>query len=156
VGAILSVAGLMLAYFPLAQQDSSSQYIPSATSEYVIDYSAPLDLLFPRVLFTLSWTASALQTNISVRSCGGDANCGHPAGPLATGHGRNGSLDFRGSANTYYLIVPAGGSANFTISYATPLLGGSAGFGVFLAGLAMVVFSLTPPRPAPTEEGDDP
>jgi hypothetical protein len=156
VGGMVAVAGLLLAYVPVNEEQSSPQYIPSASSEYVIDYSAPLDLLFPRVSFTVSWNATENGTLVNVSSCGSDPNCGHPASaPLATGHGRTGRLTFIGAANTYYLIVPAEGAATFTISYSTPLLGGAVGFGGVLAGAVLVALGFVPPRPPSEEEGEE-
>lgn len=155
-GAVAVVAGLLLAYFPLAVQETSPQSIPSATSEYVIIYQAPLDLLFPRVAFHISWQSTEVGTNLSVLSCGGDAGCTHPgANPVAQGHGQFGNLSFLGRANEYYTIIPENGAVEVTVTYTTPLLGAALGFGLLLGGVAAVAVGFTGRRRPPLEEGDE-
>jgi hypothetical protein len=155
-GAAVAVVGLLLAYFPLTEQVSGPRFIASVNSQYVIDYQAPLDLLFPRVEFTVGWIATDDATNVTVLSCGGDAACAVPAAaPLAVGHGLFGNLSFVGSANAYFEILPTGGGANVTVRYTTPLLGGAVGFAGLLGGVGLFSFGLTGGgRPPPADEED--
>ena len=156
-GAAIAVLGLVLADVPLDAQSLGPTFVPSVTAGYIIDYAAPLDLLFPRVEYTLAWTATGDQTNVSVVDCGADALCAHPDPvPVAVGHGLYGDLAFAGRANTYYEILPTGGGVTVTVRYTTPLIGGAAGFGAVLGGVVLFSLGLTGPRrrgaPPPEEE----
>ncbi len=159
-GGVLVVVGLLLAYNLLSAQSVPTQALPSSNSEYVIAYQAPLDLLFPRMLFTVAWVSDELGANLSVYDCGGDAGCSHPGTvPVAYGYGLRGNLSFFGWANRYYEIRPAGGAMNVTVGYTTPILGGGLGLAIVLAGLILVVVGFTVPggrRRSADEEAVEP
>jgi hypothetical protein len=153
IGAVLGVAGLLLAYFPLPQP-SSSQTLPTVNSEYIIDYAAPLDLLFPRVHFSLEWVGSQASSGVTVFGCNHDSTCSHPGTRvLASGHGATGRASFLGWANLYYEVLPISGATTITVDYAAPVLGGAIGFGLIAGGILLVAIAFAPRRL--TEEGED-
>jgi hypothetical protein len=159
VGAVLAVGGLLLAYVPVTTETTPPQYIPSATSIYVIEFDAPLDVLFPRIAFVLEWSGPELSTSVSIYACHADPNCRDlPAHPLATGRGPSGNVSFLGFANQYYAIVPAGGPVDVTLHYTTPFLAASAGIALLLSGGILVVLGFTglPRRRRREEDEDDP
>jgi hypothetical protein len=153
IGAILGVAGLLLSYFPLPQP-SSSQTLPSVNSEYIIDYAAPLDLLFPRVHFALQWVGPQASSGVSVFGCNHDASCSHPGTRvLASGHGQAGNVSFLGWANLYYEVLPISGATTITVGYAAPALGGAIGFGLMVGGIVLVVAGFA--RRRPPDDGEE-
>ncbi len=143
LGALLVVFGLVLCYDLVVPQSVPAQSIPSATSIYIVEYRAPLDLLFPRIYFTVGWVSTETRSNLTVFACGGDPGCSHPdPAPVGFGYGRTGNLSFLGNANEYYLLRPMGGAMTVTVGYTTPVLGGALGFAMLLAGVTLLVVAL--------------
>jgi hypothetical protein len=151
LGAIVVVIGLLLAYFPLSSGTSGSVYVPSSTSNEVIGFSAPYDLLFPRIQYTMSWQSSESNTTVEVFPCGVDSSCLTPGTvAVVTGSGAAGTLSFIGRANLYYQVVPVGGAITVVVDYTTPLLSGGLGFGLVIVGAVGVAAGFT--RRYPEEE----
>lgn len=157
-GAVILVLGILFAYDLLMPQTAATQPIPSASSEYIVEYRAPVDLLFPRIVFTVEWVSTEYAANLTVLACGADAACRHPsAAPVAYGFGMRGNLTFPGRANEYYLLRPYGGAMDVTVGYLTPIYGGAVGFAMILGGVTLIAIGLTGrSRPAtPAEETDE-
>lgn len=146
IGAALGVVGLLVAYFPIPAP-TSGQTLATANSEYIIDYAAPLDVLFPRVHFSLEWVGPMAVSGVTVYGCGHDPSCSHPGrNALAAGRGQFGNVSFLGWANLYYQVLPVSGTTNLTVGYAAPVLGGAVGFGLIIGGIVLVAAGFVRPR----------
>lgn len=155
-GLLLIILGLLLSAVPLATVSDPAQYVPSPSTQYSLEYSAPVDLLFPRIEFTVRWTASETGARIIIVDCGTATTCAPASAPtVASGAGPAGTLQFLGWANRHYELLPYDGAATFWIRYSAPLLGAAAGWIGLGAGGGGLLFALVGARP-PAEEGEGP
>jgi hypothetical protein len=151
-GVAMIVVGAALWYLPLNSVSSSIE-VPLGDA-YV--FGVPASSIVGSVPFKASWSSGS-DTNVTIYSCGSNSGCPTQLNGSVIAHasGTSGSMGWTSKMGQYYLLVP-NTTANVTVSFLEPLLGGIAGIGVLgagavilLAGVAMTKKSAAAPSPTP-------
>ncbi|HEV2316529.1 MAG TPA: hypothetical protein VGV89_03015 [Thermoplasmata archaeon] len=149
IGVAMLVVGGVLWYLPFPTSSSANVTVGYG---YVVGTDPPLALLTSSVGYTATWT-SQNTTNVSVFDCGTDSSCGSQGGQVAQGAGTHGTISWSGAKGEYFDIIP-NDTAEVTVTYHTPLGGGTVGLVLvgFGAVLAVVGLRSAPPprKPEPT------
>jgi hypothetical protein len=164
LGAILTVAGALLAYLPLSATGASSAFVsPGEEITFTVSsilgtYGTKIDLFHPYIEVTVGWTAST-PVVVKVFPCGSNSNCTNVTdqAPVATGNSSSGSLSFDAQSGVWYAVLLQGGagaSAIVTVNDIGPLAGGLPGMVLFVVGVGLLLAGLVRPPPEPEPEAE--
>jgi hypothetical protein len=164
LGAILTVAGALLAYVPLSATGASSasvspgEEITFTVSSLLGTYGTKIDLFHPYIEVTIGWSAPT-SVVVKVFPCGSNSNCTNATDrtPVATGNSSSGALSFDAQSGVWYAVLLTGGSgasAIVTVNDIGPLAGGLPGMVLFVVGVGLLIAGLVrqPGKPEPEEE----
>lgn len=142
LGVVLLLVGVALWYVPVAISVGSQDL--RSNGAFMVEASPVLAILSPKLPFTATWSNDAGDdVVVHVFDCGTDSQCTHNlSGPIASGIGVSGSVDWSGVRGEYYAISPVdltGSKTTVHASVGEPIGGGIVGVTITAVGAVLTV-----------------